>query len=271
MIKVHASSFDGLMDPLLGFEHFRMRTQAFRPRPYAGMSMMTYLFKDSAPYHVLDTLGTDHTLEPEGFIWTRTGRGLVRTAFPEPEGQFSHGLQILLNIPSKDKLLDPKTIAIDAHAIPERISEGIETKVVIGQHADCAALIDLLGEFTFLHVKMATGKRFIYDLPIGWSATAHVLGGAIRMQTNVGITYLGPEITVALGQSSFEERLSFIAHTQSELLLFSGLPTMEQTCNAGTMFMSSTEDLGKAIADYEEGKMGFITLIDRKWQVISPI
>ncbi|MFC6102498.1 pirin family protein [Olivibacter domesticus] len=272
VVKVRASSFDGLMDPLLGFEHFKMSTQAFRPRPYAGMSIITYLFNDSAPYHILDTAGTDLILQPECLSWTQAAKGLVRTASPKPEGLFSHGLQILIDIPGKHKQLNPKAIAhMEAHSIPERVDHGVNMRVLIGHDGDGISPIDSQQAFTFLHITIANGENFVCDLPTGWNATAHLLSGAVRMQTNIGISYLSAGVTVALGESSFIERLSFIAHAQSELLFFSGLPIQEQTCNSGTMFMSSTEDLGRAIADYEEGKMGFITLIEGRWQVIPPV
>jgi len=273
VVKVRASSFDGLMDPLLGFEHFKMSTQAFRPRPYAGMSIITYLFNDSAPYHILDTAGTDLLLQPECLSWTRATKGLVRTASPKPEGRFSHGLQILLDIPGKRKQLDPKTLAhIEARSIPERVDHGVNIRVLINHDEDGRTPIDSQQQaFTFLHITIANGENFVCDLPIGWNATAHLLSGAVRMQTNTDISYLSAGVTVALGESSFVERLSFIAHAQSELLFFSGLPIQEQTYNSGTMFMSSTEDLGRAIADYEEGKMGFITLIEGRWQIIPPV
>lgn len=273
VVKVRASSFDGLMDPLLGFEHFKMSTQAIRPRPYAGMCIITYLFSDSAPYRILDTAGTDLILQPTCLSWAQAGRGLVQTASPDPEGYFSHGLQILLDIPGKHKQLDPKAIGcIDAQAIPERLDSGVNIRVVIDYDGESKVNpIDTQPAFTFLHIKIANGENFVYDLPIGWNGTTHLLSGAVRVQTNVDIKYLSAGTTVAFGESSFIERLAFIAHAESELLFFSGLPIQEQTYNSGTMFMSSTEELGKAIADYEEGKMGFITLMEGKWKIIPPV
>jgi|GEM_PF-6886868 len=251
VVTVRASSFNGLMDPLLGFELFRMRARTFRPRPFAGISILTYLFKDSAPCHMLDTTGTDTLLRSGEFVWTHAGRGIVRAAFPETEGLVCRGLQLLLNVPGDRKQSDPEVIRYDVPPISGEFGRGTGT--------------------TFFHTRIPDGENAAYVLPKGWNATVHLLDGSVEMQTRVGVTELEAGATVALGQSSVVEPISFFAHGQTELLLFAGVPIEEPVFGSETMSMTSTEELGKAFADYEEGKMGFITLTAGKWQIIPPV
>lgn len=257
VVTVRASSFDGLMDPLLGFELFRMRARTFRPRPFAGISILTYLFDGSAACHLLDTTGADCLLLPGGFVWAQAGKGLVRAAFPEKTGVVSRGIQLLVNIPAKRKQSEP-LIALYG-AAPGSAYGGVYTRMVMDS-----------ADFNFMYMRIARSESTTYRLPVGWNATIHLLAGAVRIQTDVGGTELRAGTTVALGQSSVAERLVVEAHERSEVLLFSGAPIREPSFGSETMSMASAEALEKALADYEEGKMGFITLTAGKWQIIPP-
>jgi len=257
VVTVRASSFEGLMDPLLGFELFRMRARTFRPRPFAGISILTYLFDGSAACHLLDTTGTDGLLQPGGFVWATAGKGLVRAAFPEKTGTVATGIQLLLNVHAEDKQSEPRVAVYST--VPGEVDSRVYTRTVM----DTAAV-------RFMHIHLAWSESTTYELPEGWNATIHLLWGAVRVQTSSGGTELDSGTTVALGQSSVTERILVEAHEPSEVLLFSGVPIGEAAFGSETMSMSSTEELGKVLADYEEGKMGFITLTAGKWQIIPP-
>jgi len=257
VVTVRAASFEGLMDPLLGFELFRMRARTFRPRPFAGISILTYLFDGSAACHLLDTTGTDCLLQPGGFVWAVAGKGLVRAAFPEETGAVSAGIQLLLNVHAEGKQSEPQ-VAVNS-TVPRNANGGVYTRTVMDTTAAA-----------FRHIHIARSDTAIYQLPAGWNATIHLLEGAVRVQTSSGGTELRSGTTLAIGQSSVAERLLVEAHEQSEVLLFSGAPIGEPAFGSETMSMSSTEELGKVLADYEEGKMGFITLTAGKWQIIPP-
>ena len=40
-------SFAGLMDPVIGFDHFRLTGDVFGPHRHTGMSAISYVFEDS--------------------------------------------------------------------------------------------------------------------------------------------------------------------------------------------------------------------------------
>jgi hypothetical protein len=42
--KVCSIHCNGLLDPLIGFDHFELTTDVFGPHPHAGMSAVGYLF-----------------------------------------------------------------------------------------------------------------------------------------------------------------------------------------------------------------------------------
>ena len=52
------------------------------------------------------------------------------------------------------------------------------------------------------------------------------------------------------------DQLVFTALEDTELIAFGGLPIKEKVVSYGPFVMNSFEEIQKAIADYETGKMG---------------
>ena len=78
--KVRAKDFEGLMDPVIGFDHFELTKDIFGPHPHAGMSALSYVFEDSAPYQSIDSLGNNvyrNTRQPFMDVGGQ-GRGTLR-------------------------------------------------------------------------------------------------------------------------------------------------------------------------------------------------
>ena len=101
--RISGQPLDALLDPIIGFDHFQLSGDVFGPHPHAGMSAITYLFEDSAPFRNLDSIGTDLIIQPGSLQWTFAGRGVVHNEFPEIDGQGINGLQLFINIPSAKK------------------------------------------------------------------------------------------------------------------------------------------------------------------------
>src|SRR5690606_16967867 len=65
---------------------------------------------------------------------------------------------------------------------------------------------------------------------------------------------------LAAGRSDRQEELLLTAVSDARIILLSGEPLGEPIFSAGAMAMGSEEELGKAISDFEEGRMGFIRI-----------
>ena len=253
--KVRSIHFNGLLDPLIGFDHFELTTDVFGPHPHAGMSAVSYLFEDSGHYHNLDSSGTDIVITPGSLMWTWAGRGIVHTEFPVPEGSRVHGMQVFVNTAAGRKQQLPEALFIDSRDMPVVSQDGATVKVVTG-HTDAARNpTETPDHLTFLDIAIEPGQSFRHDLPTGWTATIYIVSGK-AVFANDHKSW----IITAAGRSDRQETLLLTAVSGARIILLSGKPLGEPIFSAGAMAMGSEEELGKAISDFEEGRMGFIRI-----------
>jgi len=269
--KVRGAFFNGLMDPLIGFDHFQLTNDVFGAHPHAGMSAVSYLFDDSVPYHNLDSIGTDRVITPGSMMWTWAGSGVVHTEFPVPNGGRVHGLQLFVNIPAHNKQHPAKSLFIDRSDIPEILQDGLKVKVVTGSTGNFVNPIETPDKLTFLHISISTGKTFTHKLPKGWTGTIYTITGAIIFENTTGLLKLGAATVVSAGLSDHDENLTFKAEEDSEIILLCGVPLNEEIFSSGAMAMSSPGELGKAISDFEEGRMGFIKVEGETREIVLPV
>lgn len=258
--KVRSIHFNGLLDPLIGFDHFELTTDVFGPHPHAGMSAVSYLFEDSGHYQNLDSSGTDIVITPGSLMWTWAGRGIVHTEFPVPEGSRVHGMQVFLNTAASRKQLPPQALFIDSRDMPVSSLNGARVKVVTG-HTDLASNpTETPDHLTFLDIKIEPGQAFRHDLPTGWTATIYIVSGKAIFANNNKSWIITTGQALAAGRSDRLEALLLTAVSDARIILLSGKPLGEPIFSAGAMAMGSEEELGKAISDFEEGRMGFIRI-----------
>ncbi|MET7253750.1 pirin family protein [Dyadobacter fermentans] len=256
--KVRSIHFNGLLDPLIGFDHFELTADVFGPHPHAGMSALSYLFEDSGHYHHLDSTGTDVIITPGSLMWTCAGRGVVHTEFPVPEGARVHGIQVFLNTAAIRKQHLPLTLFIESRDMPVAVMDGTVVKVAAGRAEAAANPVKTPDHLTFLDVRIASGNAFRHNLPAGWSATVYVVSGdAIVANGHRSWPLAGGQV-LAASRSYRDEELIISATSDTRLIFLSARPLGEPIYSAGSIAMGSEEELGKAISDFEEGHMGFI-------------
>ena len=269
--KVRAKDFNGLMDPVIGFDHFELTKDIFGPHPHAGMSALSYVFEDSAPYQSIDSLGNNVTVTPGSLLWTWAGRGVVHSEYPVPEGASVEGLQLFVNIPANKKHLAPQSVFIDKNAMPEIIEDGILVRVVCGSTNTVVNTIVTPEPLTILHAFIESEKEYKHTLPAGWSGTVFAVEGHFEIIINDQAIELEEGNVLAMSQSDYAEPITFKGIGNSQLLFISGRPLNEEIFTQGAMAMENRDALTAALADYNAGKMGFIKMNGTTRVVVAPV
>lgn len=269
--KARAKDFNGLMDPIIGFDHFELTRDVFGPHPHAGMSAISYVFEDSAPYRSVDSRGNDSIITPGSLLWTWAGKGVVHSEFPIPEGATVKGLQLFVNIAANRKRLEPQSVLIEKSQMPEIISEGVRVKVVSGATGSIVNDVQTPEMLTLLHVFLDPEKSFSHELPAHWSVTIYVLEGRPEVMTSHETIELEEGSVLCMGDADGNETLTFTGITNCELLFISGKPLRETLFSQGAMTMDSAEHLAQTLADYRSGKMGFIEMDGNQCKIIQPV
>jgi redox-sensitive bicupin YhaK (pirin superfamily) len=245
-----------LTDPYLMADHYRMSEPTFGPHPHAGFSAVTYMFDDAATgFNNRDSRGDSSEIHPGDTHWTVAGAGVVHDEVPVENGKVAHGLQIFVNLAAKDKHMPPAAIHIRRDDMP-RITQtgGARVKVAFGAYDDgekkIAAVAALPSEVSLLDVAASAGESFRYLVAEGLNAFALVIRGAIK----VGDELVNEGRAIAFGRSG--GALAFTAATDAQVAVFIGKPFDEPVVRHGPFAMTNQEDINRAIADYQAGRMG---------------
>ncbi|HEU4555227.1 MAG TPA: pirin family protein [Chitinophaga sp.] len=215
------NTFGGLMSPVLGFDHFRMKKDVFGAHKHMHMSAISYLFEDSVPYHNQDSMGTDLIITPGSLLWTWAGKGVVHHEVPTVEGREVHGLQLFLDIPPENRALPPRSIYIPVETMPVVSADGLSVKVAMGSAGDAVNTNSTPEPVTLLDIQLNAGKTTDYTLPAGWNGTIYLLSGTLQLNSRFT---LNKNEAVSFGTAGIHEKIILAAGADSRLLLISGPP-----------------------------------------------
>jgi redox-sensitive bicupin YhaK (pirin superfamily) len=245
-----------MMDPYLMADHYRMSEPTFGPHPHAGFSAVTYMFDDAETgFNNRDSRGDASEIRSGDSHWTVAGAGVVHDEVPVENGKVAHGLQIFVNLAAKDKHMPPAAIHIRRDDMP-RITQagGARVKVAFGAYDDgekkIGTVAALPSEVSLLDVAMSAGESFRYVVAEGFNAFALVIRGAIK----IGDESVNEAQAVALGRSG--GALELTATNDAHIAVFLGKPFDEPVVRHGPFAMTNQNDINRAIADFQAGRMG---------------
>jgi redox-sensitive bicupin YhaK (pirin superfamily) len=246
-LGVHAS-------PLVTVDDFRVRGRPFGPHPHAGFSAITYVFEDSpGAVRSRDSLGNDIVMGPGGIVWSQAGSGMMHEETPAQPDRELHGLQLFVNLSSKNKLLAPQVLSLEKEGIPEfRSREGDRVRIVVGAYEGLFSPLSPAEPFTFLDIELR--HQVSFDLEPDHNALIYALNGAVIVSATGSEQKLASGRAVGLYGSGGRVTLatSEIAH----VLLLSGAEIHEPVLSEGPFIMSERSQLEAAVARYRAGAMG---------------
>ena len=232
------------------------------PHPHRGFETVTYLI-DGCFEHK-DSRGHSGTLQPGDVQWMTAGSGVVHSEMPEKEfikkGGKLHGFQLWVNLPKKDKMIEPRYQEIPSKTIPFATSNDgkVSVKVIAGESMGKNSVIETKIPITYLHFIIQPGGKFSQKIPIDYNSFAYVSDGEglfglekniVRKEQAVFFERDGDEIVIE-NDSVSKSPLNF--------LLLGGMPIGEPVARYGPFVMNTDEEVQLAVKDYQAGKMGKI-------------
>jgi redox-sensitive bicupin YhaK (pirin superfamily) len=204
-----------------------------------------------------DSAGHAGELNPGDVQWMTAGAGVVHSEEPHPDfrakGGMMNGFQVWVNLPAKDKMMAPRYQEIPSAKIPVgRSADGLaEVRVIAGEALGKKAVIETRTPIAYLHFKLEPGARLEQPVPEGYNAFLYVITGEGRAdgrELREGqLALFGPGEAVAL---EADKPWSF--------LLLGGRPLKETVSRYGPFVMNTPEEIQKAFADYQAGRLGAI-------------
>jgi hypothetical protein len=242
--------------PVVVLHNFRVHGSPFPPHPHAGFSTVTYVFQDSeGSLRSRDSLGSDLVTGPGGVVWTEAGSGLIHHELPAVIGRELHGLQLFVNVSSRNRLATPQVMQLKSSEVPEWRSEGGDrVRVVVGSFEGVSSPLVPAEPFTLLDVKL--WSEIAFDLPNAHNALAYVLEGELLVRAEGHEQRVKAEHSVALYGSG--GRVTFQDLDAADFIIVSGAEIREPMVTQGPFIMNELRQIEAAFARYQAGRMGHL-------------
>ncbi|KAF7837095.1 pirin-like protein [Senna tora] len=241
------------LDPFLLLDHFSVSPPSgFPDHPHRGFETVTYMLQGSITHQ--DFAGHKGTIGTGDVQWMTAGRGIIHSEMPGGEGTHK-GLQLWINLSSKDKMIEPNYQELLKEDIPAAEQDGVEVRVIAGEAMGVQSPVYTRTPTMFLDFSLSPGAEMHQNIPESWNAFVYVIEGegvfGSLSSSPVGahhvlVLSLGDGFTV-WNRSSKPLRFALIA----------GQPLNEPVAQYGPFVMNTQSEIEKTIEDYQYCKNGF--------------
>lgn len=230
--------------------------------PHRGFETVSYILEGCVEHK--DSQGHAGKLSAGDVQWMTAGAGVVHSETPEREfariGGRIHGLQLWVNLPSRDKMMKPRYQEIPAVRIPtaQTNDDLVKVKVIAGEALGAKAVIQTQTPIIYLHFTLQPDAIAVQPVPKEYNAFIYVLDGEGLFGAEK--ERAGDGQMVLFAQDGEEVAIANPSHAKSPLdvLLIAGVPLNEPVVRYGPFVMNTEAEIIQAIEDYRNGRMGSI-------------
>ncbi len=216
--------------------------------PHRGFETVTYMLAGEMEHE--DSVGSKGVITPGDVQWMTAGRGIIHSEMPTKkmmdEGGLMHGFQIWVNLPAKDKMMNPRYQDITADQSPTIEKDGVWARVIAGECLGIESSIDTVIPITYVHVKMAPGSTLNKTLGEDLNGMLYVFAGEVSVE--------GKNVKDGkLALLSNGQRVNIESQSGAEFLILAGPEIGEPIARYGPFVMNTREEILQAIDDYQRG------------------
>jgi len=254
-----------LLDHMGAVEYAPGEAKGAPDHPHRGFETVTYML-DGRLRH-LDSHGGGGVITAGATQWMTAGSGVVHSEMPTQDlldgGGLFHGFQLWVNLPSRQKWLDPRYQDLEANDLGLVASDdaGGVLRLIAGSLGGVRGPGDTQTPITYAHATLAPGARLRTAWRPDFNALVYVVSGSGSIGTERRpihegqIAVLGPGEAIELRADPTQDAPN---GSGMDALLLGGLPIREQIAWYGPFVMNTREELVQAVEDYQSGRMGSI-------------
>lgn len=246
----------GFIEPIMGFDHFVMSGPTFGPHPHAGFSAMTYIFEDAqGAMRNRDSLGNNVLIQPGEMVWTQAAGGVIHDEFPEVTGKTVHGLQLFVNLSSKNKHIAPEVFYLSNADIPVvETDAGNRIRVLSGALGDTASPVEQIEPFDFMDATLVA--PFEQTIRPNWNVMVYALSGTVRVGADAQSHQLEKNQAIGIHADDEGGELHMKPQGEARMLFFAGRDSKEPVAVDGPFIMNTPAEIELAFSRYRNGEMG---------------
>ncbi|KAK9068095.1 hypothetical protein SSX86_012206 [Deinandra increscens subsp. villosa] len=201
-----------------------------------------------------DFAGHKGTIKAGDVQWMTAGRGIVHSEMPAGPGA-QKGLQLWVNLSSKDKMVEPKYQELLSEDIKKAEKDGVKVKIIAGESMGVKSSVYTKTPTMFLDFTLSPGAQMHQPIPESWNSFVYVVDG----EGVFGSTGSSPIPAHHVLVLSHGDGLSIWNHGSKPLrfVLIGGQPINEPVVQYGPFVMNTKAEIEQALQDYRYGKNGF--------------
>ncbi|HEX3087839.1 MAG TPA: pirin family protein [Ilumatobacteraceae bacterium] len=232
--------------------------------PHRGFETVTYMIDGVMEHH--DSTGGGGLITNGDTQWMTAGSGLLHIEAPPADvvaagGPF-HGLQLWVNLPRAEKMVDPAYQQIDAGSVPllTTADGGALVRIIAGHIASDRGPGSTHSPMNMVHATLSPGANLVVPWPADFNALVYVLAGngtvgEKRRPVHTGqLTVFGAGDTLTVEAAATQDGRSPVL----DVLILGGRPIGEPVAWHGPFVMNTDDEIRQAYEDFEAGRLGTI-------------
>ncbi len=247
------------VDPFLFLNHHGPQTYRpgnsglpFGPHPHRGFETVSFILSGEMAH--LDSGGHESVMRAGGVQWMTAGSGLIHAEISPASFKRDGGpleiLQLWVNLPGRLKMTKPAYTGLQREDIPAVAVEGGVVNVIAGTFDGQAGPVESLTGVAMMTVELAAGGRVTLPAPRGRSVFFYVIEG----RPEVSGTVVEPWHLVTFDEDG--DTIEVAAAGPVRLVFGHADPIDEPVVAHGPFVMTTREEIGEAIRDYQAGLFG---------------
>ena len=248
--RIFARRHAKLTDPFLLLDHFGSDNpddyiKGFPWHPHRGIETVTYMLGGTVEHG--DSIGNSGTIGPGDIQWMTAGGGVIHQEMPKPSQGMMHGLQLWVNLPAKNKMMEPRYRGILANEVPVvRIAEG-EVRVIAGAYQNVNGPVrELIVDVIYLDVRLKKGMTLSHETTEGYTSICYLIEGT----GEVDDTKLEQGHLMLFTEAG---NIAVKAMEDIHYIFVTGKQLGEPIAWGGPIVMNTQEELDIAFRELEEG------------------
>lgn len=167
------------LDPFLMLDEFKVRKPAgFPDHPHRGFETVSYVLEGTLAHE--DFCGHSGRLKPGDLQWMTAGRGVVHAEMPVSEEPVV-GLQLWVNLPVRDKMVEPAYQELKGAEIPKPSQGGVTVAVISGEALGAKSKVFTRTPTLYLDFTLQEGAVHVQPVLSGWTAFIYTLSGSLHV------------------------------------------------------------------------------------------
>ena len=224
--------------------------------PHKGFETVTIAYKGSVAHH--DSKGNSGVIHPGDVQWMTAGAGILHkeyhdVAFSKKGGPFEM-VQLWVNLPKKDKLVEPHYQAIEAKNMGHyQITNGKGfVNVIAGDLNGTKGAAKTYTDINLFDIKMEADDILSFEIASTHNCGILLIEGSADINNKRSMQH---EFVLFARDGEY---IQIKAIEKCVMLLMSGVPINEPIAQYGPFVMNTREELNTAFEEYNSGKFGVL-------------